>query len=182
MADIEIARPADGTEHHLKDKPVRGANLSLDNDEDIYHATDKSDGKWRYSVNGRLIAETQAPDQVTASIISQWGDAVRARCTREHNLEKAPPMEKNEQRILTPDGTPADSQPDTPVPAAPAPSVDDDPDAFIQSKIDAAEKRRKAAWVKSESLREELDELAKEIDAADADKAKWVKMKEAMDV
>jgi hypothetical protein len=58
--------------------------------------------------------------------------------------------------------------------------VDDDPDAFVQSKIDAASRRKKSAAIKAEELLEELQSLQDEITAAEAEQRKWEKMKETI--
>jgi len=186
MSKIEMAMPADGSEKHLAPKQIKAAagnsGVNLDNDEDILQATDKSGGKWRFYVGDKLVAETDAPGQVNADILSQWGKAVRARCARENTFVKE---EKKAGGIVDSNGNPVSSADSSgsipavatdPVREASPASLEDDPDAFVQSKITAAVIRRKAAMIKAEQIQEEVDELAREIAAAEADEQKWRKM------
>lgn len=187
---VEIAMPADGSEKHLADKPIQGAGMNLDSDEEILAQTDKSGGKWRYySTDGTLMAEADAPGELNADIISQWCNAVRARAKRE--LTQADVDRKLEAKnagaggsIVGPDGealVSTDSPPSSDVQNnAAAPTLDDDPDSYINNKIAAAERRKKAAWVRVQEMQQEIEEISAEYDQAKADEQKWIRMKDVI--
>lgn len=185
----DIAPFADGSEQHLPDRPVKGSNVNLDRDDEIYQNTEKSGGKWRYrNIEGKVIAETDAPSEVNASIISQWGAAVRARATREHNTMRREDMEGvTDGGVALPDGVSRDDvQPAATVVAGdtgdstPAPSVDDDPDGYVSSKITAAQNRLQAISIKRAELQEQIEQLDEEKATALKEYEKWKRMKEAI--
>jgi len=185
-----MAQPADGSEIHLKDKPIQKQNLNLDNDEDILKATDRSGGKWRFYMDGKLIAESPDPGEVNASIVGQWADAVRKRCKRtltQEDIDRKLEAKKEKQSsggIILPDGvdvTDADSPADSDIQDdAPVGTLDDDPDSYVNNKISAAEKRVKAIKVKRIEMEELYQDLDREETAAAAELAKWTRMKEVI--
>lgn len=176
---VEIAQPADGSEHHLKDKPIQGQGQNLDRDDEIYLNTEKKDGKWRYysQTTGKLIAETDAPAEVNADILSQWGNAVRARTTRERNNEKTEETKNmTESGIALPEGVTVEEPAPQPEPA----TLDDNPDAYIAGKIQEAERKAKAARIKVLSLEEEIQEVQQAEAAARNEVQKWKRMEAAI--
>jgi hypothetical protein len=192
MSEPEIGRAADGSENKIVPNKIKGQAENLDDDQAVFNNTEKVDGKWRYYSGGQLVAETDAPGDVTHEIISQWAGAVRARCKRQltqEDIDRKLASKENAGGIVDPNGEPISSA-DTPEPvpgdgaAESSPvseaSVDDDPDAFVQSKIDAASRRKKSAAIKAEELLEELQSLQDEITAAEAEQRKWEKMKETI--
>lgn len=187
MAEVEMARQADGSEQHLATKPIKGAGFNVDSDEEIMNLTDKSGGKWKfYSSEGQLLAEADAPAQLSAGIIQQWCNAVRARCKRELTQDdvdrKLQAKEnKTDGGIIVPDSV-DDVRSDSPVhvPEPEGVAVDDDPDAFVAGKIAAATKRAKAATIKRAELGEQISEVEAEIAAAEKDVSKWRKMQESI--
>lgn len=183
----DIAPFADGSERHLPDKPIKGQGVNLDHDEVIFQNTEKSGGKWRYyNIEGKLIAETDAPSEINGNIISQWADAVRSRTKREHNLTRERDR-VSDGGIALPEGVDAESvrAADDAVDSdvrndAPAPSVDDDPDGYVSSKIKDAGRKLQAIRVKVAELQEQVTELEEEGAAAQKELEKWKRMQEAI--
>lgn len=188
MTEIEMARAADGSEKHLPTKPIKGADLNVDSDEEIMSLTDKSEGKWRfYSSEGKLVAEAASPGQISAGVVQQWCNAVRARCKREltqEDVDRKLAAEENKTNggIIVPDGVTDNVRSDSAVhvPESEGVAVDDDPDAFVAGKIAAATKRAKAATIKRAELVEQVSEVEAEIAAAEKDVSKWRRMQESI--
>lgn len=189
----------------LRATPVQGLDtadaVNYDSDQDILGKTIIRDGKWQFYEGERLIAEAAAPSDPTREVLEQWAGAVRQRVKREltqEDTDKRDAARKEKVRIenggivgtdgelLSSDSSPSvDSvesveveEPATETTAAP--SVDDDPDAFVDSKIDLAAKKLSAIIIKRTELQEALAELEDEYQAAADEKAKWERMKEAI--
>ena len=180
MSDIPMAEFADGSEHHLPEKQIRMDGINLDRDDEIFARTEKSGGKWRFIVDGQLIAEADDPGQVTAPILTAWGDAVRKRCKRtmsqadiDRKIE-AKAQKQTEGGIIIPEGVKVEEE------VAPVAAVDDNPDAYVDGKLAAAGRKVKAIQIKQMELMEQQEELDAELAKAVAEQSKWTKMKGAL--
>ncbi len=185
------------------EKPIHElGGLNFDNVEVIFANTVQVDGKWKFfnpAKKDDLIAEADAPSQEQfndnkMAILSTWAEAVQTRIKRRRELTQdqideaeARKKAKNEGEtvsaggIIIPEGAETVAPQVEPV-VEQTNAVSDDPDEFIQQKIDQAEKRVKSAKLKIMQLQEELEEAEADNEKAKKDVAKWKKMKEGMDV
>lgn len=179
---VEIAMPADGSEKHLPEKPIKGAGVNLDSDEEVMAQTDKSGGKWRYfASDGKLLAEADAPGSINADIVSQWCSAVRAKAKREltqEDIDRKMAARENKTKggIVLPEGVEVEE----PTVDEPSPVLEDNPDAYVDSKLSAAANKVKAIQIKNMELEQQKEELDAELSKAVAEQSKWIKMKEAL--
>ena len=183
MSSIEMALPADGSEHHLAHKPIAMDGINLDRDDEIYARTEKTGGKWRFIVDGKLVAEADDPGQVTAPVLSAWGDAVRQRCKRtlthedvERKLAAKEKKTQTEGGIIIPEGVKVEEEEEV----APATAVEDNPDAYVAGKLAAAGRKVKSIQIKQMELMEQQEELDAELTKAVAEQNKWTKMQGAL--
>lgn len=190
------------------EKPVRQADVNYDHDESIFAHTIVKDGKWLFynpADPDDLIADAQAPsaEQMASGkreIMTAWADGVRAKVKgrRELTTEQIENAEarkkaqksgetKSEGGIIIPEGAvTTENLPEdmggTIEMVEETSTVSDDPDAFLQQKIDSSDKKVKMLKIKEMELQEEMADLKEQLSAALKDKAKWEKMKESIDV
>ena len=157
----EMALPPQGGAKHLATKPIAGQDVNLDSDQEIMARTQKANGKWSYySSTGKLLAEAAAPSSVTAGIVSQWCQAVRARTKRELTQEdvdrKIKMREEKSNGLVGPDGRPIGESTADSVPSVPAEKVreaeveqsdDVSTDDYLKRRLDAV-KTLEASHVK----------------------------------
>jgi hypothetical protein len=166
----------------LRATPVKGLDdadaINYDSDQDIINRTVKEDGKWRFYEGDRLLAEADAPGEPTREILEQWAGAVRARTHREldqgdidkRDAARAAQTRESNSGIVGADGEPlasdaAHSGADlVPVEVEDTATIDDDPDAFVESKIQSAKKKLKAIHIKRTEMLEVLEGLQEETD------------------
>lgn len=181
---VEMVQAPQGGETHLATKRVKGAELNLDDDQAIMTATDKSDGMWRFRVAGQVIAEAQAPSEVTHAVISQWANAVRARTKRELSQEDVDRrLEARKQReasngIVDPDGNPITSSVYTSTP--PAVESVSAQEVRTETPEEYLERNLKEAEDKVEICIGKYEEAQRNLDIAYANRAKFQKLVEAM--
>jgi hypothetical protein len=170
----------------LKQRPINESGVNFDSDQDILGHTIIADGKWRFFEGEVLIAETDAPREQSREILEQWCAAVRARTKRELDQtdidKRIEARRENPGGIVGTDGKPLDSHdPDTTPAVEPVVEEEENPDAWIDAKIEKAEARLEAVRDKEREIRALIDELGGELTKADKDLTKWTKLKEAME-
>lgn len=181
----------------LKARPINSEGINYDSDQAILDKTVVKGGKWCFYEGEKLIAEAEAPAEMTWQVIEQWGASIRARTKREldqTDTDKriASRREKTEadhgSRVLGADGQPLggnnnhssiDVEPL--VEAGGVQATDDDPYAFINEKITISVAKLKAISVKRKEVQEIFDSLEEEEEQLLAEQAKWQKMREVLD-
>ncbi len=188
----------------LKATPVKGLDdskaVNYDSDDYILRNTLVEEGKWRFYEDGEVIAEAEAwptaEGRPPREILEQWASGVRRKTKRVLTQEDVDRKEKARQgrsvseAILGPDGEPVGREPSVHSSDGGAvsssdisgsePKLEDDPDSFVESKIEKAKNRAKAIRIKKEELLEQVESLDQELLKAIAEQTKWEKMKDAI--
>jgi hypothetical protein len=164
---------------HIPAKPIAMTHIDFESDQQLIQNTVVADGKWRFEVDGELIAEADAPAEATREILEMWCGAIRKRIRGKQELNTEEMMAAREanrrgtaQAIAIPDGV-DDPREEQPV-QEPVATVDDDPDAFVKQKV-------KTLRAKLLLIEEERDRLIDESASLSGQLAKWERMLESDD-